>query len=86
MDKVGGEEWEGEMYGESNIEIDNTICKIDGQWEFAVWLRELKQGLCDRLLGWAGGEGDGREVWEGGEMGVPMADSCWCMTESHKIL
>ena len=28
MDKVGGEE-EGEMYGQSNIEIYNTICKID---------------------------------------------------------
>ena len=49
MDKVGGEEGEGEMYGESNIEIYNTICKIDSQWEFAVWFRELKQGLCDRL-------------------------------------
>ena len=46
MDKVGGEEEEGEMYGESNIEIYNTICKTDSQWEFAVCLRELKQGLC----------------------------------------
>ena len=42
MDMVGGEEGEGEMYGEGNIEIYNTICKIDSQWEFAVWLRELK--------------------------------------------
>ena len=24
-----------------------TICKIDSQWEFAVWLRKLKLGLCD---------------------------------------
>ena len=23
-----------------------TICKIDRQWEFAVCLRKLKQGLC----------------------------------------
>ena len=30
------EEGEGEMYGESNMEIYNTICKIDSQWEFAV--------------------------------------------------
>ena len=29
MDTVGGEEGEGEMYGESNVEIYNTICKID---------------------------------------------------------
>jgi len=36
--------------------------------------------------GWDG-EGDGRNVWEGGgDMSVPMADSCWCMTENHKIL
>ena len=27
---------EGEMYGESNMEIYNTVCKIDSQWEFAV--------------------------------------------------
>ena len=45
----GGEEGEGEMYGESNMEIYNTIYKIDSQQEFAVWLRELKQGLCDRM-------------------------------------
>ena len=25
-------------------------------------------------------------VWEGGDVGVPMADSCWCMTENLKIL
>ena len=37
MDKAGGEEGEGEMtYGESNIEIYNTMCKTDSQWEFAV--------------------------------------------------
>ena len=38
-----------------------TICKIDSQWEFALWLRELKQGLCINLEGWDG-EGYGREV------------------------
>ena len=37
---------EGEMYGKSNMETYITICKIDSQWEFAVWLRKLKQGLC----------------------------------------
>ena len=73
------------MYGENNIETYISICKIDSQWEFAVWLRELKQGLCDNLEGWDGEE-DAREVREGGNMGVPMADSCWCMTENHKIL
>ena len=29
MDTVGGEEGEGEMYGKSNTESYNTICKID---------------------------------------------------------
>ena len=64
MDKVG-EEGEREVYGKSNIEIYNTMCKTDSQWEFAVWLRELKRGLCDRLKvemgmemgGWSGREG-----------------------------
>ena len=31
-----GEEGEDEMYGESNMEIYNTTCEIDSQWEFAV--------------------------------------------------
>ena len=48
------------MYGESNMETYITICKIDSQREFAVWLRKLKQGLCFNLEGW-NGEGDGRE-------------------------
>ena len=53
------------MYGESNVETYITMCKIDSQWEFAVWLRKLKQGLCINLAGWDG-EGDGRELqWEG---------------------
>ena len=41
---------EGEMYGESNMETYITICKIESQWEFAVCLKELKQGLCVNLL------------------------------------
>ena len=75
MDMARGEEREGEMYGESNMEIYNIIGKIDHQWEFAVWLRELKQGFCDNTEGWDG-EGDERGVWEGGDMGVPTANSC----------
>ena len=39
----------GERGGESNMETYITICKIDSQWEFAVWLRKLKQGLCINL-------------------------------------
>ena len=66
---------EGEMYGESNMETYITMCKIDSQQEFAVCLRELKQGLCIKLEGW-GGEADGREVQEGGDICILMADSC----------
>ena len=63
------------MYGESNMETYITTCKIESQWEFAVRLRKLKQRLCINLHGW-GGEGDGREVQEGGNICIPMADSC----------
>ena len=52
-----------------------TICKIDSQWELAVWLRKRKQGLCVNLEGW-GGEGDGREFQKAGDIYIPMADSC----------
>ena len=66
---------EGEMYGKSNMETYIIICKIDSQWEFAVWLRKLKQGLCINLEGWDG-TGDEREVQKGGNMCILMADSC----------
>jgi len=49
------------MYGKSNMETYITVCKIDSQWEFAIWLRKLKQWLCINLDGWVG-EGDGIEV------------------------
>ena len=55
--------------------LNITICKIDSQQEFAVWLRKLKQGLCINLEGWAG-DGDGREFQKGGDICIPMADSC----------
>ena len=63
------------MYGKSNKETYITICKIDGQREFAVWLRKLKQGLCINLEGW-GGERDGRRFQKGGDICLPMTDSC----------
>ena len=57
------------------MEIYITICKIDSQLEFAVWLIKFKQGLCINLEAWDG-EGDGREVQKGGDICIPMADSC----------
>ena len=53
------------MYGESNMETYITICKIDSQRKFAVWLRKLKQGLCINLEGWDGEEMGGRFKMEG---------------------
>ena len=49
---------------------------IDSQWEFAVWLRKFKQGLCINLEAWEG-EGDWGKVQKGGDIiCIPMADSC----------
>ena len=62
------------MYGKSNMETYISVCKIDSQWEFAVWLRKLKQGLCI-IEGWDG-EGVGREVQKEGDICIPMTDSC----------
>ena len=36
MDLGGWEEGEGEVFGESNVDVYNTTCKIDSQWEFAI--------------------------------------------------
>ena len=72
------------MYGKSNMETYITICKTDSQREFAVWLRKLTQGLCINLERWDG-EGGGREVQEGGNICIPMADSCCSLTENNKI-
>ena len=54
------------MYGKSNMETYITICKIDSQWEFAVWLRKRKQ-LCINLEGWEG---------EGGSKGRGYMYTC----------
>ena len=73
------------MYGKSNMETYITICKLDSQQEFAVWLKKLTQGLCINLEG-QDGEGDEREVQNGGDICMAMADSCGRLTENNKIL
>ena len=67
---MGGE---GEMHEKSSMETYIIICKIDSQWEFAVWLRKLKQGLCINLEGLVG-EGDGKEIQKGRDLCIPMAE------------
>ena len=66
---------EGKIYRNSKMETYITMCKIDSQQEFAVWLSKLKQGLCINLEGWDG-EGDRREVQKGVDICMSMADSC----------
>ena len=63
------------MYGKSNMETNITVCKINSQWEFAVWPRELKQGFCINPEGWDG-EGDGWKTQKGGDICIPIVDSC----------
>ena len=73
------------MHGKSNMETYITICKTDSQQEFSVWLRKINQGLSINVEGWDG-EGDGREVQEGGDICISMTDSCSGLTENNKIL
>ena len=49
------------MYGKSHMETYITVCKIDSQQGFAVWLGKIKQGLCINLEGWVG-EGARKEI------------------------
>ena len=53
------------MYGKSNMETYITICKIDSQREFAVWLRKLKQGSVSTQRGGMGKEMGGKFKMEG---------------------
>ena len=55
---------------EKHGSIHTTICKTVCQWEFSVWLRELKPGLCDNTERWDG-VGGGGEVQEGEDTWTP---------------
>ena len=65
------------MNGESSMETYAATYEIDGQWEFVVFLRELKLGLCDNPEGW-GRVGGGREGGprQRGDTCTPMLNSC----------
>ena len=47
--------------------------------------RELSSVLCDDLDGWDGG-GGGREVQEGGDICIHIADSLHCTAETNTTL
>ena len=59
------------MYGESNMETYNTICKIDSQEYLLYDLGNSSRGSVTIQKG-----GMGREFQEQEDRGVPMADSC----------
>ena len=59
------------------------MCKIDSQWEAAIWRRELSSGLCDDLEGW---HGRGKEAQEGGDICIYIAESLYCIAEANTTL
>ena len=76
MDMERGEERVRCM--QSDMENYITICKIDSQWEFAVWLRKLKQGLCINLEDGIG-EGNGNPL-QYSRLEGPMDGGAWWAT------
>ena len=80
----GSRGWDGLRESHWNIYI--TLCKIDSQWGFAEWPRELKPGALwqPRGVGWDGKWEGGWRVW--GDMCIPMTNSYWHRTEINPIL
>ena len=76
----GGKNWERsiETYIRhvKYVKID-IFCKINSQWEFAVWCRAFKPSALwlSRVVGWGGG----RLKREGLYLYRPMTHSCWCV-------
>ena len=56
---------DSEMYGKSNMETYITICKIDSQQEFAVWLRNSNRGSVSTQRSEIGREMGGKFKREG---------------------
>ena len=61
------------MYGKSNMEI-LLLCFME-IYKICCRSQETQRGFCINLKGWDW-EGDGREVQKGGNICIPMADSC----------
>ena len=85
MDTVRGEEREGDMYGEGNIETYNMICKIESL--LGSLLCDTENSNRGSVTIYRGGMGRRwKKVRERREISVPMADSYSCLTEENKIL
>ena len=62
---------------ESITNIHITTCELESQWELAARRREPKAGALDNLKGWEEDTPkEGREVQEGGDICMLMANSC----------
>ena len=82
-----GREGDGGTNWESSIETYTLpYVKLDSQGEFAVWCRELKPCAHWQPRGWEGVGRGGREVQDGGDICIPVADSCCCMAETNTTL
>lgn len=64
----------GHTNREGHIRLVRTVIKIK-QGDILKSGGSYKPGLCDNLEQW-GGAGGGKEVQEGGDIGVPTTDSC----------
>ena len=80
MDSVG--EGEGGKFWENDIET----CKISCMKRVAS-PGSMHDSGCLGLVHWDDPEGRyGREIQKGGDICIPMADSCCGLTENNKIL
>ena len=76
MDLVGwGEEGDGGMYGDSNMETYVTICKTaNGNLLYDSGNSNLGSVTIYREVEW------------GGNICIPKAGSCWCLEETNTVL
>ena len=63
------------MYGKSNMKTYITICKI-ANGNLLYDSGNSKRGSVSTWQGVGDGERDGREVQKGGDICIPLVDSC----------
>ena len=75
MDTVGEETGDKLRQQHGNTYI--TVCEIGSQWEFVVMMQGASSNLVlwGNIEGW-GGVGGWREIQVGGDICIPISDSC----------
>ena len=76
---------EGGRHGESDTEHTLPYAEQTTANGKLLYDSELKPELHNNHEGWDG-EGGGKDVQVGGDMGKPVADSCWRLVEINTIL